>query len=122
MKNTITNPLYVLVTQKIKRLSDAFNHCLQKLIPILLIGVLLVSVSFGQSNANNNQHNHQHELQVFKLVRPMGITTLSLLFLTVTTGLLRQKNPKLIFKWHKRLGITTLISAIIHALLVLILY
>ncbi|MBW8001368.1 MAG: hypothetical protein FVQ80_05030 [Planctomycetes bacterium] len=121
MKNTITNPLYVLINQKTERLSAVFNCCLQRLMPILLIGVLLVSVSFGQSETNNS-HEHSHELQLFKLVKPMGITTLSLLFLTVTAGLLRHKNPKLIFKWHKRLGITTLVSAIIHALLVLILY
>ena len=113
------------MNQKTNILSDIFNSWQHSLLTMLLVSVLLVSVSFGQSDNNSrhdHQRDHQHELQLSKLVRPMGITTLSLLSLTVVAGLFRKKNPKLIFKWHKRLGITTLISAIIHALLVLILY
>ena len=54
-----------------------------------------------------------------KLVVPMGIMTLVLVILTVSAGLLRRRKPKLLLKWHKRLGILTLITALIHAALVL---
>lgn len=35
-------------------------------------------------------------------------------------ALLHRRKPKLLLKWHKRLGIATLVSAIIHLILVLI--
>ena len=60
------------------------------------------------------------ELTLARFIKPMGITTLSLLVLTVTAALLRRRKPKLLLKWHKRLGITTLVFAAIHAILVLI--
>lgn len=35
-------------------------------------------------------------------------------------ALLRRRKPKLLLKWYKRLGITMLVSVIIHVILVLI--
>ncbi len=71
------------------------------------------------------QTAHEHEdrgleLKLVRLIKPMGITTLSLLVLTVILALLSRRKPKLLLKWHKRLGITTLVFASIHAILVLI--
>lgn len=54
------------------------------------------------------------------LIKPAGIATLSCLILTVAAGLWRRKKPKLLLKWHKRLGIATLVLALIHLFLVLI--
>jgi len=51
------------------------------------------------------------------LVEPTGIAALALLLLTSSAGLFMRKNPKLLFKWHKRLAITTLAMALTHALL-----
>ncbi len=68
-------------------------------------------------------HDHRHRDArpgLIRFIKPMGITTISLLVLTVLVGLFRRKNPKTLLKWHKRFGITTLISAIIHATLVLV--
>jgi len=60
------------------------------------------------------------EAGLTRFIKPMGVTTMSLLVLTVVAGLFRRRNAKLLLKWHKRLGITTVISAIIHATLVLV--
>jgi hypothetical protein len=69
---------------------------------------------------NNCHEGPRYELTLAGFIKPVGITTLSLLVLTVAAALLRRRKPKLLFKWHKRLGITTLVSAIIHLILVLI--
>jgi YHS domain-containing protein len=75
---------------------------------------------FGGSLALAGHEGPRYELTLAGFIKPVGITTLSLLVLTVAAALLRRRKPKLLFKWHKRLGITTLVSAIIHLILVLI--
>ena len=74
---------------------------------------------FGGSLARTEQ-SHEHRLELGKLIEPMGIATLSLLVLTAGGRLFRKKLPKFLVKQHKRLGIITLISALVHAALVLI--
>ena len=74
---------------------------------------------FGGTLAQTGRH-HEHRLELGKLIKPMGITTLSLLVLTAAGRLFRKKVPKFLVSWHKRLGIITLVSALIHATLVLI--
>jgi YHS domain-containing protein len=69
---------------------------------------------------SRTDHDHEHRLELGKLIKPMGIITLFLLVLTAAGRLFRKKVPKFLLSWHKRLGITTLISALIHATLVLI--
>ncbi len=76
---------------------------------------------FGGTLARTRCHD-EHSLELDKLIKPMGITTLSLLVLTAAGRLFRKKVPKFLLRWHKRLGIITLISASIHAILVLIVY
>jgi YHS domain-containing protein len=75
---------------------------------------------FGGSEAHAGHEGPGYELTLTGFIKPVGITTLSLLVLTVATALLRRRKPKLLLKWHKRLGITTLVFAAIHAILVLI--
>lgn len=74
---------------------------------------------FGGTPAQAD-HDHQHRLELGKLIVPMGITTLSLLVLTAAGRLFRKAVPEVLVRWHKRLGIITLVSAFIHAILVLI--
>jgi len=77
---------------------------------------------FGGSiaSADHDQHNGGYGFSLIRLVKPMGITTLSLLVLTFLAGVFRRKAPKLLFKWHKRLGVTTVVFAIVHAVLVIV--
>jgi hypothetical protein len=74
-----------------------------------------------QTIAVSHDHNYEQssKLPLIKFTKPMGIAAISLLILTGLMGIFRRRKPKLLLKWHKRLGITTLIVAIIHALLVL---
>ena len=65
------------------------------------------------------EHNHGGFLMA-ALIRPMGIATLSLVAITVCLGLFRRRNPKLLLKWHKRLGPTALLAGAIHAVLVML--
>ncbi len=74
---------------------------------------------FGGTSTRTGGH-HEHRLELGRLIKPMGITTLSLLVLTAAGRLFRKKVPKFLVMWHKRLGIITLVSAFIHATLVLI--
>jgi len=74
---------------------------------------------FGGTLVQTGRH-HEHRLELGRLIKPMGITTLSLLVLTAVGRLFRKKVPKFLVRWHKHLGIITLVSAFIHAILVLI--
>jgi YHS domain-containing protein len=74
----------------------------------------------SESEHSGHEHSDASSFPYFKLVKPMGIVTLILVILTVSAGLLRRKKPKFLLKWHKRLGILTLITALIHAILVLL--
>ncbi len=74
---------------------------------------------FGGTLARTGRH-HEHRIELGRLIKPMGITTVSLLVLTAVGRLFRKKVPQFLVRWHKRLGIITLISASIHVTLVLI--
>lgn len=75
---------------------------------------------FGGSEAQAGHEGPDYELTLTGFIKPVGITTLSLLVLTVAAALLRRRKPRLLLEWHKRLGITTLVFAAIHVTLVLI--
>lgn len=71
----------------------------------------------------HSEHNHEGHglgLALARLIKPVGVATLSCLILTVAAALLRRKKPRFLLKWHKHLGITTLVLAIVHFILVLI--
>ena len=55
------------------------------------------------------------------LIEPAGIATLVLLMLTGLAGLLRKRSPGFLLKWHKRLAVSTMVAALVHATLVLVL-
>jgi len=80
-----------------------------------------------EETAESVSHSHDGSsqssgLQLYKLVRPLGIITFTFLLATATTGLLRQKLKKLFWKIHKPLAITTVALAILHVLVVLLGY
>jgi len=54
-------------------------------------------------------------MEFWKFIKPLGITTYILLFLTLLSGLFRFK-----LKYHKILAILTLVIASIHALIVIL--
>ncbi len=69
----------------------------------------------------NTAYEHDNDSDILsKLVVPMGITTISLVIITVFLSLFRRVNVRPMMKWHKRSGIATLIVAVAHAILALI--
>ena len=64
-------------------------------------------------------HRRRRHIGRGTFIKPTGILTISLLAVTLLVGFYRKKNPKLLLKWHKRLGVITAISALIHASLIL---
>ena len=77
---------------------------------------------FGSTNRPDG-HEHKNRGRHFspgRLIKPLGITTLSLLVFTGVTGLFRRKLPRPLVKCHKRFGIITIAFALLHATLVLI--
>ncbi len=63
-------------------------------------------------------HEHENGFALNSIVEPLGITTLSLLIVTICLGVLTRKNFQLLFKWHRLLAILTLVSALCHGILV----
>ena len=74
---------------------------------------------FGGTIVRKEQGQGQR-LELPSLIKPMGIVTLFLLLLTGSGRLFRKRVPKFLIRQHKRLGVITVISALIHATLVLI--
>ena len=76
-----------------------------------------------ESDPNHALHEHGGGLPILpRLIVPMGITTLSLVAVTVILSIFKRLNVRLMMKWHKRTGIAALISGAIHAILVLIVH
>ncbi|MFC1851278.1 hypothetical protein ACFL27_13865 [candidate division CSSED10-310 bacterium] len=70
--------------------------------------------------ANGNGHEHQEGFEVEYIIIALGVTTLLSLITTALLGYFMPKNRKLIFPWHKRMAIVTVIAAFSHAMMILI--
>ena len=76
--------------------------------------IFFPAVAFGHDG-------HEHEAFALGwLIVPMGITTLSLIAVTVALALFKRIKPRIFLMWHKRLGILTVIAGVIHATLVIL--
>lgn len=77
---------------------------------------------FASSDLAHNDHDLNtlpgFESILNRMIVPMGITTLSLIIVTVFLSVFRRLNLRFMMKWHKRIGIATLLSGAIHAILV----
>ncbi|MHC4494988.1 MAG: hypothetical protein ACYSYM_04105 [Planctomycetota bacterium] len=92
----------------------AFGRNPEKYLPLLpQFGGVVAEIA-------HDHRNHAGGLTLAGLIKPVGIAAFSCLVLTVAAALLRRKKPKFLFKWHRRLGIVTLVLAVIHLILVLI--
>ena len=86
------------------------------------IAIALLTLAVFAWGARANAEEPARETPPFawyRLIVPAGIATLSLLVLTFLAGWFMRINRKLLFKWHKRLAIATVVTAVCHALLVI---
>jgi hypothetical protein len=119
----------LLSMPQLEPMADWQNTGLKGLRSVIFLSLILsFSSAFAsgqESHAHEQDSTHDHheqsvQLALSRFVKPMGIATLTVVILTVLSGLLRRKNPKFLLKWHKRLGVAVLVFAIVHATLVLI--
>ena len=86
---------------------------------ILLIAVFSVMVK-GAAYANGRDGGHESGLHFGDVIIFLGVLTFFCMLTTFVLGMLMPKKRKILFPWHKRMGIITLISAILHGTMVLI--
>ena len=91
---------------------------------IILSVVLLVVFCFVDTVLAETGHDHEHkpDFSFFSLVRPLGLCTLGSLLVTFTLGLFRKKFGKRFLKIHRTFALLTIIFALCHGILVLVLY
>jgi hypothetical protein len=75
-----------------------------------------------ESPESEESEEHDHVAGDFlgRFIIPLGITTLSLLLVTACAGYFMPRKRVLLFKWHKRLAVTTVVLALCHATFVLL--
>ena len=74
--------------------------------------------AFAGAGHGGQQEATGELMNASSLIPALGILTLLAILTTLTLGLTMRKNRKLLFPWHKRMAITTVIIALIHAALV----
>jgi hypothetical protein len=81
-------------------------------------------VRAGQSAFANEHSEHEHKLSLspISFIRPLGICTLSSLLITFLVGLFRRKLGRRFLRVHMTFAFLTVILALFHGILVLVLF
>jgi hypothetical protein len=90
---------------------------------IFFWGVALSDSAFPAEDAGH-KHNHSEyrTFSFFSLVKPLGICALSSLLITFLIGLFRRKLGRRFLKVHMTFAFVTIIIALFHGILVLVLF
>jgi len=88
----------------------------------ILVWLGMSFVRYGQS-AFASEHEHEHELSLspISLVRPLGVGALSSLLIAFLTGLFRRQLGRRFLGIHKVFAFITVVVALCHGILVLVL-
>jgi hypothetical protein len=70
--------------------------------------------------ANGKEYDHHEGFEFEDVIVTLGVLTIISMLSTFVMGYFMPKNRKLLFVWHKRAAISTLILAFSHALTVLL--
>ena len=91
---------------------------------IILPVFLPVVLGFTNTVLADTGHDHEYKLEFsfFSLVQPLGVCTLGSLVVTFTLGLFRKKLGRRFLKIHMTFALLTIIFALCHGILVLVLY
>lgn len=89
---------------------------------LFFLSVALYFTSTVLADQGHNHDEHEFNFSLFSLVRPLGICALGLLLATFSTGLFRKEFGKHSLKTHRTLAWLTIIVALSHGILVLVLY
>lgn len=88
---------------------------------VILCGFIL-SEDVSASESDDHEHYPENSFSIFSLVRPLGIATLSFVFVTFLTGLFRRKLGRRFVKIHLSLAIITITLGLTHGILVFVLF
>jgi hypothetical protein len=82
---------------------------------------LSVAGRAGWALANGGGESLEPEATIFRtLIIPLGIATFFSVLTTISLGFKMSSNRALIFPWHKRMALTTMLLALSHAIMVII--
>ena len=84
-----------------------------------LIGVVQLAFANGPGE---HEHEHGFSLSLVSVVRPLGICALSSLLITFLTGLFRRKLGRRFLIIHRVFAFITVVIALCHGVLVLVLF
>ncbi len=91
---------------------------------IFIQSLIIILVGFARSSfafAKNYGYEHHERFESEAVIVTIGILTLISMVLTVLMGFFIPKNRKLLFLWHRKAALATLILGVLHALMVLLL-
>jgi hypothetical protein len=88
----------------------------------ILIGLVTGLIGPGQLAFANENGEHELSLSLPSLIRPLGICALSSLLITFFTGLFRRKLGQRFLGIHKVFAFVTVVIALSHGTLVLLLF
>lgn len=84
-----------------------------------LIGVVQLAFANGPGE---HEHEHGFSLSLVSVVRPLGICALSSLLITFLAGLFRRRLGRRFLMIHKMFAFITVVIALCHGVLVLVLF
>jgi hypothetical protein len=80
------------------------------------------NVLAAESTGHEHRSNWRWSFSLFSLVKPLGICALSSLLITFLAGLFRRKLGQRFLKLHMIFAFLTVIIALFHGILVLVLF
>ncbi len=87
---------------------------------IIFLGFILCSSVLASEETGSAAH-HESSLSLLPLIEPLGICALSSLLITFLTGLFRRRLGRRFMKVHLIFAILTVVIALFHGTLVLVL-
>ena len=84
----------------------------------IFILIVISGIAFADETGHGQQSHNGFTMQ--SVIAPLGIVTLILLISTFILGFLVPKNRKKLFPLHRKMAITTIVVAVIHASVVFI--
>lgn len=73
-----------------------------------------------QPKAGESASSESASFELDDLVLALGVATFIVAASALSTGLYMKKNRKLLFPWHRRLGIATGVCALIHGIIAML--
>ena len=89
---------------------------------LFLLVLVLAVPTFAADEGPVHEHRTDGAFSPLRLVKPLGICALSLLVLTGLSGVFRRKLGRRFIRVHSILAVLTLLVAVCHGTLVLVLF